>query len=91
MAIGTATLNFGAAPGSQFASVAVTGQTGILTTSNVEAFMMSETSADNTEMVHRIAPVVLRCGTISAGVGFTIYAYCQWNLSNTMTVRWVWA
>ena len=91
MATGSATLNFGAAPGSQFASVSVTGQTGILTTSAVEAYVMSETSADNTEMVHRIVPLTLRCGALSAGVGFTIYAYSPWNLSNTITVRWVWA
>ena len=36
---GTATLDFGAHPGSNEASVAVTGQTSILTTSKAEAWI----------------------------------------------------
>jgi hypothetical protein len=89
---GTATIDFGNAPGSQIASVAVTGQSGILTTSSVEAFMMSnDSTADNTDFMHRMVPMRFKCGNIVAGTGFTIYAFSDVNVSKTWTVRWVWA
>ena len=88
---GTATLNFGAAPGGQAASVAVTGQTAILSGSNAEAFLMTDSTVDNSAYHHRIVPMRLRCGNIVAGTGFTIYALSDWTLFNTYQVRWVWA
>ena len=92
MATGTATLDFGAAPGSKFASVDVTGQSSIASGSNIEAYLMaSDSTADNNTAIHQIVPMVLRCGNIVAGTGFTIYARCDWNLSNTILCRWVWA
>jgi hypothetical protein len=88
---GIAELNFGAAPGSQFTSVVVTGQAGILSTSAINVYIMADDStADNTAMVHQIAPITVSPGTIVPGTGFTIFARCDWNISNTVQVRWSW-
>ena len=92
-ATGTATIDFGAFPGSNEASVAVTGQSGILVTSKADAFVMADdTSTDHTAADHRYFEVFanLSCGTPSAGTGFTIYARSAEKLSGQWTVRWVW-
>jgi hypothetical protein len=93
-AIGTATIDFGAFPGSNEASIAVTGQTSISATSKVESFVMGdETSGTHTASDHRYfaALVGLTCGTPSAGIGFTIYARSTEKLTGTFALRWVWA
>lgn len=92
--LGTATINFGAFPGSNEASVVVTGQTGINATSKAEAYVMADdTTSDHTASDHRYfaALVALTCGTPSAGVGFTIYARSLEKLQGTFALRWVWA
>ena len=92
-ATGTATLNFGAHPGSNEASVAVTGQTSILSTSKADAFVMADdTSSDHTASDHRYLEVfaTLTCGTPTASTGFTIYARSAEKLTGQWTVRWVW-
>lgn len=92
---GTATLDFGAIPGKTDASVAVTGQTGILAGSLVGAWMRPVATADHTADEHRLEPLHIHAGDIVAGTGFTIYghlqalggshkAYGQW------TVAWAW-
>ena len=91
---GTATLNFGAHPGSNEASVAVTGQTAILVTSKVEAWVMGEdTSSNHTASDHRYFATLagLTCGTPTASTGFTIYARATEKLTGEWSVRWVWA
>jgi hypothetical protein len=91
---GTATLNFGAHPGSNEASVAVTGQGGIGATSKAEAYVMADdTTSDHTAQDHRYFSVLvgLACGTPTAATGFTIYARSQEKLSGQFQVRWVWA
>ena len=93
-ATGTATIDFGAAPGSNEASVAVTGQTAIGATSKAEAFVMADdTSASHTANDHRYLGqfATLTCGTPSAGTGFTIYARSTQKLTGTWTLRWVWS
>lgn len=90
---GTATVNFGAAPGSNEASVAVTGQGAISATSKAEAYIMGDDStADKTASDHRYAAVLigLSCGTPSAGVGFTIYARCLERMQGSFALRFVW-
>lgn len=92
-ATGTATINFGAYPGSNEASVAVTGQTAILATSKADAFVMADdTSSDHTAADHRYFEVFasLSCGTPTAGTGFTIYARSAEKLTGQWTLRWVW-
>ena len=92
--IGTATLDFGAYPGSNEASVAVTGQTTISATSKADAFVMADdTSTDHTASDHRYFETFasLSCGTPTAATGFTIYARSHHKLTGQWTVRWVWA
>jgi hypothetical protein len=91
---GTATLDFGAFPGSSEASVAVTGQASIGVGSKAEAFIMADdTTSDHTASDHRYAAALigLTCGTPVAATGFTIYARALDNMQGTFAVRWVWA
>ena len=91
---GTATLDFGVAPGSNEASVAVTGQGSILATSKAEAYIMGDdTSTNHTAADHRYIAAILglTCGTPSVGTGFTIYGRCTDKLTGTVSVRYVWA
>ena len=92
MATGTATINFGATPGHDCTTLDVVGQTGILATSYIEAFMMAETTADHNECEHCVVDVKLTCGNIVPNTSFTIYAKsidCL-RLTGTFKVRWVW-
>jgi hypothetical protein len=90
---GTATLDFGAWPGSNEASVAVTGQASILSTSKADAYVMADdTSSDHTASDHRYFETFasLSCGTPTAATGFTIHARSHHKLTGTWAVRWVW-
>lgn len=92
--IGTATLDFGAFPGSNEASVAVTGLTDISATSKAEAWVMGDdTSSNHTAADHKYFPAfaALTCGTPTAATGFTIYARSTEKLSGTWAVRYVWS
>ena len=91
---GAAEIDFGASPGSNEASVSITGQAGILLTSKAEAWIMGDdTTADHTASDHRYAAALvgLTCGTPSAGTGFTIYGRCLDKMEGAFSVRWVWA
>ena len=91
---GTVTLDFGVFPGSNEASVAVTGLTTISGTSKAEAyFMADDTATGHTAADHRYAATLmaLTCGTPSAGVGFTIYARSEHKHQGQFSVRYVWA
>lgn len=70
---GTATLDFGAFPGGSDASVAVTGQAGILAGSLVEAWLLPAATADHTADEHIVETLRVFAGSIIAGTGFTIY------------------
>lgn len=90
---GTATINFGAHPGSNEASVAVTGQTSISATSKADAYVMADdTSVDHTASDHRYFETLasLSCGTPTAATGFTIHARSHHKLTGQWSVRWVW-
>jgi len=94
-ATGTATLNFGAASAQTLdTSVAVTGQAGILSGSQVEAYLMADTTSDHSADEHVMAAQMmdLVCGAIVAGTGFTIFATVRENagLVGQFTVHWVW-
>lgn len=91
---GTATIDFGAHPGSNEASIAVTGQTTISATSKAEAWVMGDdTTGDHTAADHKYFPLfaVVTCGTPTAGVGFTIYGRSTQKLQGTFALRWVWS
>lgn len=104
-ATGTATINFGSFPGATETSVAVTGQTGILAGSKVEAWLSLDTAtAEHTTDEHHAesANLVIVAGNIVAGTGFTIYVYvrnptgdhCRADgnrLYGRFTLNWAWA
>lgn len=90
---GTATLGFGAAPGSSTASATVTGQTGILSGSRIRAWVQGST-ADFNEYEHsRLLPMVVALGVsdVVAGTGFTIQAATEHRLTGDVAVKWEWA
>jgi hypothetical protein len=93
---GTATIDFGAFPGTSEASIAVTGQASILGTSKAEAYIMGDdTTADHDAGDHRYAAgqIAFTCGTPVAATGFTIYGRSvnDDTLEGTFALRWVWA
>lgn len=90
--LGNATLDFGAAPGGNVATVVVTGQAGITGTSSVEAFMMGiDSTADHNDYEHALAVIRLSIVAISSGVGLTIQGVSELRLTGTFKVRFVWA
>ena len=91
---GTAVLNFGAWPGSNEASVLVTGQAAILTTSKAEAYVMAgDSTGDKTANDHRYFAALagLTCDTPTAATGFTIHARSLEALEGSFACRYVWA
>ena len=93
MATGTATIDFGAAPGANEASIAVTGQGSIAAGSVVEAFVMaSDTTTDHTANDHKYLPSFadFTCGDVIAGTGFTIHGRAYEKLNGTFQLRWAW-
>ncbi len=70
---GTVIIDFGAAPGVSDATVAVTGQAGILSGSLVEAWILPAATADHTADEHWAEELMVFAGNITAGIGFTVY------------------
>lgn len=75
MATGTASLNFGAHPGSGHAKVAVTGQAAIVAGSLVEAWLLPADTANHKHDEHLVVPMKVTAGNIIAGTGFTIHGF----------------
>jgi hypothetical protein len=95
---GTATLDFGAFPGTSEATVAVTGQASIVGGSLVEAWIFPTATADHSEDEHRAEDLVVSVGALVVGTGFTIYGRGGATPANGIcttvygawTVGWVW-
>ena len=90
---GSVEIDFGSGNGSNEASVAVTGLTGILSTNAAEAFIMHEPSTDYTaeDQSYLDAFLGLTCSVPTDGVGFTIHARSTEELTGKILVRFVWA
>lgn len=93
---GTATIDFGAAPGTNTATVTITGQAGITAPSYVEAwFMGNDSTADHNAYEHKhVLPqkVKLSVDNIVAGTGFDITATAlELRLNGTIKCRFVWS
>jgi hypothetical protein len=75
----TATIDFGAFPGSAEASVAVTGQGSILSGSLAEAWLFPAATADHSVDEHYMASTMIDviAGDVVAGVGFTVRAFVR--------------
>lgn len=89
-ATGFTTLDFGAAPGGNVATIAVTGQASIVSGSIAEAFMMGDSTVHHNADEHALVPLKLSCSAVVAATGFTITAVSDWRLTGTFKVRWVW-
>lgn len=70
---GTATLDFGAFPGSSHASVAVTGQASIVAGSLVEAWIRPDATDDHSADEHMLETIKVVARDIVASTGFTIH------------------
>jgi hypothetical protein len=91
---GTASLDFGTAPGSSVAELIITGQTDILVTSNIRLWIQADTTVDHNEYEHtRILAgrVHLAAADVSAGTGFTIIAESEMRLTGLVKCRWEWS
>jgi hypothetical protein len=73
--IGTTEIDFGAFPGKSDASLDITGETGILSTSAVEAWLIPTDTTDHTADEHLIETIKVVAGWIVEGTGFTIKAF----------------
>lgn len=95
---GQTSINFGAYPGANVASVDVTGQTGFVTTSAVEAYIQPKATADHSADEHRIeeisiAGVYQADGTIRIEGQHTGFGSRDPNghkLYGVFNVGWVW-
>ena len=90
---GSATLDFGAAPGSSTASATITGLTEIVSGSRIRAWVQGST-ADFNEYEHSlILPLVVSLGVsdVVAGTGFTIQAATEERLTGDVAVKWEFA
>jgi hypothetical protein len=89
--VGSAAVNFGALPGSDGASVAVTGQSAIVAGSRVQAWIRLVSSVDHTPDEHRVENLKVTAGLIVPGTGFTIYVDCVEGLTyGIFNVDWEW-
>lgn len=92
---GSAILDFGAAPGTNMVSVEVSGQTNILTSSHVKAFMMGDStisgSTGHNAYEHTVlaSQITLTCGSIVTGC-FRITGFSELSLTDKFAVRWEW-
>lgn len=94
MATGTVIVSFGAFPGSDTASLAITGQTSILNTSKVEAYVdpTAGSTSDHSVDEHIAVDIDVRCSNIVAGTGFTInLATRSLRQIGGYNITWVWA
>ena len=90
--IGTATIDFGVTPATE-ASVAVSDAT-ITAGAYIEPWIMARTTADNNASAHQQAAAFFRvvASEPTAGVGFTITAYCLHGaVTGTFKVDWTWS
>lgn len=71
---GKTTIDFGAFPGKSDSVVTVTGQTGIVSGSVVQAWLVPEATADHTADEHRLETISIMAGNIVANTSFDIYA-----------------
>jgi len=88
---GQVILDFGSEPGQHETYINIT-DTNILSTSIPVACLAAIATSDHTIDDHKFAAffIHLSCGAPVAGVGFTIYAICEEELSGTFAVNYTW-
>jgi hypothetical protein len=96
-AAGTATIDFGAFPGKDVATVAVTGQAGIVSGSRADAWLAADATALHSEdehvMLQGFVAVTVKRSSIVAATGFTITAavHDSSKMWGTLACDWAWA
>jgi hypothetical protein len=101
-ATGTATLDFGAFPGTPDTSVAVSGQTAIGAGALVEAWLLPTTTSDHSvdEYILSADLISVIAASVVAGTGFTIYGVNaavpeaplgdEYRIYGQWVVAWAW-
>ena len=89
---GTAEVNFGAFPGSAYATAVVTGQAAIVSGSLVETWIRPVATTDHSADEHLVDPPRVVAGDIASGTGFTIHAFSNNAVRHhgKYNVAWVW-
>lgn len=87
---GTVELDFGPAPGGNVATYVVTGQAEITAGARIRAWVGAGPTATHNGYEHMTVPLVVRGGDIVPGVGFTIMASGEFQLTGTFSVHWEW-
>jgi hypothetical protein len=88
---GTGLIDFGATSGgSSEATLAITGQSSILSTSTVQCWIVNASTATNTADDHLVAEITVMPTQPTAGVGFSIVAHTNFRLNGTFNVAWLW-
>jgi hypothetical protein len=90
-AFGTATINFGSAPGNTSANIAVTGLTQLPAAAHIEVFIQgNDQTADHTAFEHGFIRGYLNTfvQNVVGGTGFTIEAHSQIRLTGQLVLRW---
>lgn len=88
---GTATIDFGAFPGLDTASVVITGQAGIVSGSLAEAWIRPVATGDHSVDEHRMLPFNVVADTIVAATGFTIFCSTKGpRLTGQFNLNWCW-
>jgi hypothetical protein len=78
-------------PGSNIATVTITGLADITATSSASSFIDGDdTTADRNAYEHENADIRLSCDNFVPGVGFTITATSDVRLDGDLKVRYVW-
>jgi len=90
---GSGVIDFGAFPGSNEATLVITGESSILSGSRTDAWIVATATSDHTINDHAYAKclVQLSTGTVVAGTGFTINARCLEKMQGTFNIQWAWA
>jgi hypothetical protein len=98
---GKTTIDFTAFPGKPDVTKVITGETGIASTSKVEAWVIPEATADHSIDEHWVEEIDVSAGNIVAGTGFTIYGVNRhnegsrpggrgYNMYGLFTIGWAW-
>lgn len=86
---GTVEIDFGTSPGTNYITSIITGQTSILTTSIVKAWITGSTTMHN-EIEHIIIPFRVTITNIINSTGFTINVFSDYRLTGTFRVQYEW-
>jgi len=89
-AAGSVVLDFGSAPGGTDASVAITGQSAIIGTSLVDAWVSPAVTADHGVDEHWAEDIIVSAGNVVAGTGFTVYGKSATGTYGKFNIVWAW-